>query len=882
MKRLRRFMHRLRTLFFGHGVDADIAEEFESHIRMQTEDNVRAGMTPDEARRAAVLKFGAVEAVKESYREQRTLAFLETLRTDCRFAVRMLLKNRRFSALAIVMLAVGIGVNVAVFSVMNGVLFKGFRFVERNERILYIGTQKDGRWCCVSYPDFHDWRTQSKSFEGMGAVADLRITISDNFGVAQIYSATRISANGFEVLGQHPILGRDFVSADELPGAEPVTILAHRFWEQRFGKDPAVIGRVLRINNTPTTVIGVMREGFSFPQNQDLWVPLVPDPVMRLRDVRSLWFAFGGLADGVTKESARAELEGIGAELASAYPQTNAGWVPGPRTFSEFFIGPNASTTYGALWGAVGLVLLIASANLANLMLGRAIGRSREISVRIALGAGRWRIVRQLLIESVMLSVAGGLCGWWVGKAGVSIYMSMANPPTHTWSDNLFDFSADHRVLVYFIAISIGTGLLFGLAPALRLSRLDLNTALKIDAAGGNRRRLSALLVTAEMALAVILLAAAGLLMQSFLKVYSADIGIDASRVLSMSLNLPEARYPTRKSAIAFFGDLTRRLEAMPGVESVAIADAFPTAGSRHIGYEIDRAEEVDKKILPTVSTVTIGQRYFETMGAKILLGRDFDQFDEASSMPAVIVNERFASKFWPGEDPLGKRVRLFSEKSPAWQTVVGVVSNIVQNDLNRQEFASLVYVPYHQRPSPDMNVFIRTQVPAETLVQTVRREVQALDPGLPIWLGPFTLEDRLAGLGYYWSRAIDAILLLILAAIGLLLASIGVYAVTSHSVSQRRHEIGVRMAVGASTRDISRLVFKEGMLPLIVGLALGLGMSFVLNRVLAAELVQISPTDPLTLIAAALMLVLAALLGCWIPARRAMHVDPVVAMRHE
>jgi predicted permease len=479
--------------------------------------------------------------------------------------------------------------------------------------------------------------------------------------------------------------------------------------------------------------------------------------------------------------------------------------------------------------------------------------------------------------------VVGGICGWWLAKAGVTTYELMANPPTRAWSDNLFDFSADYRVLAYFIVISVGTGLLFGLAPALRLSRLDVHTALKIGGSAGTRsRHLSALLVTAEMALAVVLLAGAGLLMQSFLKVYTADIGIDASSVLSMSLNLPESRYPTAKSAILFFDNLKGRLEAMPGVGSVAIADAFPTAGSRHVGYEIDVTPAVDEKMRPTGSTVTVGSRYYEVLGATVLFGRDFNELDGASSVPVVIVNERFARQFWPGEDPLGKRVRLFDEKLPTWRTVVGVVSNIVQNDLNRQEFAPLVYVPYRQRPSPEMNLFIRTRVPPETLAQAVRREVHALDPSLPIWLGPFTLEDRLAGLGYYWSHAIDAILLLILAGIGLLLASIGVYAVISHSVSQRRQEIGVRIAIGASARDILRLVFKEGMLPLMAGLTIGLGMSFILNKLLTAELVQISPTDPLTLLAAAATLILAAMLGCWIPARRALRVDPVVALRHE
>ena len=332
---------------------------------------------------------------------------------DFRFALRQLLNAPGFTLMAVAMLALGIGVNAAVFTVTNAVLFKGFRLVDRNDRILYIHSQKNGQYSGVSYPDFEDWRAQAMSFDGMGTVADLRIIVKNRSGFPERYTATRITTNAFRLLGLQPILGRDFASSDAIPGAAPVAILSYGFWVRRFGKDPAIIGQTLQINGAPpTAVIGVMPAGFSFPQNQDLWIPLVPAADLQRRDARTLWFAFGRMADGVTIESARAELETIGSRLASAYPRTNQGQVPRPHSFAEFFIGPTATMLYGAMWGAVGFVLLIACANLANLLLARAIGRYREVSVRIALGAGRWRIIRQLLIESVLLSAIGGFFGW--------------------------------------------------------------------------------------------------------------------------------------------------------------------------------------------------------------------------------------------------------------------------------------------------------------------------------------------------------------------------------------------------------------------------------------------------------------------------------------
>jgi putative ABC transport system permease protein len=639
----------------------------------------------------------------------------------------------------------------------------------------------------------------------------------------------------------------------------------------------------VRINGAPTTVIGVMAEGFSFPQNQDLWVPLAPTPDLQKREARGLWFAFGRMAEGVTIGSARAEMETIGRRLASAYPRTNEGLLPAVQSFHEFFIGPNATTIYGLMWGAVGFVLLIACANLANLLLARGIGRSREISLRMALGAGRWRIVRQLLIESVMLSAMGGVFAWWIAKWGVRTYELTANPPS--WFDHVLDYSMDYRVLGYFIATSIGTGLLFGLAPALRLSRLDFNSALKDGGrgatSGGRGKRLSAFLVAAEMALAVVLLAGAGVMIRSFLNIYTADPGVNAANILTMFLRLPDDKYPHPEARISFHERLKTRLEAIAGVESIAIANSLPAQGAGRLSYELAGAPPVDEQRRPTLSALVIGPAYFRTLEAPVLSGREFNDADGVSGVPVILVNQRFASQHWPGEDPIGKRLRLFDGNTPEdWLTVVGVTSNIVQNDRTRQEFDPLIYLPYRLQPERGMWVAARTGVHPASLGTAFRREIQAIDSELPIWLGPFTLAERLAG--GYRNKGFFGALFLIFAAIALLLASIGLYAVIAHSVSQRTQEIGTRMAIGATPRDILRLVCRQGMLPLGIGLTIGLLASFGVNRVLKAELVQVSPSDPITLAVASAVLVLSGALGCLIPARRAMRVDPVVALRHE
>jgi len=795
---------------------------------------------------------------------------------DIRLSLRTLAKNPGFTAVAVTMLAVGIGVNATVFTVTNAVLFKGFPLVAGNDRLRYISYRNSN--CCVSYPDFLDWKAQSKSFDGMAIVHGVGIALTDTSGFPENLSGNENSADTFRLVGARPIIGRDFTAADEMPGAAPVAILNYGFWERRYGKDPAIIGRTVRMNGALTTYIGVMPEGFSFPQTVDVWVPLVQTPKVMSRENRDTWVVVARLAKGVTVETAQAEMDVIGKRLATEYPVTNRELLPEVQTFTQFFIGPNAALIYGSMWGAVGFVLLIACANLANLLLARAIGRSREISVRIALGAGRWRIIRQHLIESVMLSGLGGFLGWWIAKWGVRSYaLAMANKSS--WL--VLDYSMDHRVLGYLIAISIGTGLLFGLVPALRLSKLDVHAALKDggrgSTGGGRVKHLSALLVTAEMALAVVLLAGAGVMIRSYLKIHTADIGANTANVLGGSVNLPSEKYPRPEDKISFFDRLMTRLEAMPGVESVATADALPASGSLKFSYQLagDAPEERRRKL----STLKISPTYFKVVKAAMLSGREFNDADVASAAPVAIVNQLFASTYWPGEDPLGKRFRLFEGDNPeVWRTVVGVASNIIQNDQTRQTFDPVVYLPYRQRPGGGAWIFVRTSVPPAGLTNAFRQAVQALDSGLPLY-GPMAISERMER---FWDSRFYGSLFLIFAAIALLLASIGLYTVIAYSVNQRTQEIGVRMAIGGTPNDILKLVFRQGMLPLAIGLAIGLTASFAVNRLLRSMLVQVSPTDPITLVVASTVLILAGTLGCLIPARRAMQVDPVVALRDE
>ena len=811
---------------------------------------------------------------------------MRSLWQDLRYAFRTLGRSKGFTAVAVLTLTLGIGANAVVFAIANTTLFKGFPF-DKNDRIVYMGTRDLSRtgpyysdYGPVSYPDFRDWRAQAKSFVDMAAVTFQQTSLSDSDGLPETIRGAQITGNGFQLIGERPLIGRAFTSADDAIGAPAVVMIGYGLWERRYGREPSIIGSSIRLNGIPTTVIGVMPRGFSFPFNGEMWLPLVPRPDFEKRESRN-FVVFARLVDGVTLQSARAEMDAIGRNLARAYPLTNQNFASVVQNYNEFYVGPDVTAIFVAMLAGVGFVWLIACADVANLFLARGVSRSREMSIRMALGAGRWRLIRQVGVESLLLSAVAAALGLLIGLAGVRIFDLETIPfGKPLW----MVYSMDYRVFAYLVAISIAGGILFGTAPALRLSRLEITAVLKEGGRGASvgrhGRRLADFLVVAEMALAIVLLAGAGLMIRSFLNIYKAPLGLGTTNLLTMRLALPDSRYPKPTDQIAFHDRLKPRLESIPGVDLVAIADFLPTGGSLSFPYELEGVAPPDTVHRPSASTVVISTNYFHALNVGLLAGRTFSESDGLSGPPAVIVNRSFAAKVWPRADPIGKRLRLFDGGAPeAWHTVIGVAPDILQNDISPRQIDPLIYLLYREKPESDMAIIARTNVPPITLGTSFRREIQAVDPDLPIY-NLWTLQQRLER--NYWYYRVLSGLFVIFAGIALLLASIGLYGVMAHSVGQRSQEIGVRMAMGATGGDVLRLVFVNGMKQVAMGMGIGLIVAFIVMRILKSALIRVSTADPITFGVAATVLIAAGVLGCVIPARRATRVDPVFALRHE
>jgi len=890
MKFLRRFLTRLANFATRRRDDERLKEEIEEHIALQTAENLRAGLSPAEARRRAMLKFGAVEAIKEDYRAERGMLFIETLLQDIRFGLRMLRKSSGFTAVAVLTLALGIGANATMFILVDAVLFKNLPIAD-SDRVLYISSTslETGRGRGESYPDFLYLQSNARSFQSLAAFSGDDVDVSDKSAVPTQVRGGLLTFNAFSVIGQKPIIGRDFLPEDARLGAPPVVILSHSLWQSRYDRDPSIIGRTIRINEIPTTVIGVMPPGMRFPRANELWMPVIPTGKWQKREFRGLT-VFGRLAPAATLTSARAELTTLARDLEAAYPATNKNIGIQVQTYNDYFTGRDTRLIYLALLGAVGFVLLIACANVANLLLARANSRIREISIRVALGARRWRVTRQLLVESIMLAALGGVLGSLLGVLGVRIYRATILPDD---TPAYLSFSVDYRVLAYLLAITILTGILFGLAPALRLSRLDINASLKEGGQGSGRsaraRSLSTVLVVAEMALAFVLLVGAGLMIRSFLNMTRTPIGAKTDNILSMDIILRPSKYPTPQSQISFHQQLRAHLQALPGIKSVAMASNLPGDGWTDFVYELEGRPLSDPQRLPRIGGVVVSPSYFPVLRIQPVRGRVFSDLDGVSGVPVVVVNKTFARMSWPNDDPMGKRLRLVmpplnTPNAPAsvpqtWLTVVGVVPDIVQSDSSEGAHDPLIYLPYQQLPQREMVVAALAVVPPGSLSSAFRREVLAMDPDLPV-TDLRTLNALLRERAWPWR--IYGSMFSIFAAIALLLASVGLYAVIAHSVSQRTQEIGVRIALGASRAAILRMVFMHGFRQLVIGLVVGLVASFALTQILGDLLIGVDPLDPLTFLSVAFVLALASVLGCAIPACRAMRVDPMVALRYE
>jgi predicted permease len=814
---------------------------------------------------------------------------------DVRFAGRLLLKDKWFTLVAAVALALGIGVNATVFTFVNAVLIRGLP-VAHPDRTMAIDSfdRVRNRQLNVSYPDFRDWREATKTFEQLGAFNGVIANVSDEGQPPERFNGQYVSAISFQILGQRPVLGRDFTPEEDRPGAPAVVILGHGVWMNRYGSNPSVIGRTIRINDIPTTVIGVMQENFKFPFNTDLWMPLGMLPRLEElgRNARQLQ-VFGLLAPGVTRAQAQSELINISRAIETENPETNKDVQARVRTFNESQNGGPIRAIFLSLMGAVAFVLLIACANVANLLLSRSTNRAREISVRISLGASRWRVVRQLLIESVILAIISGLAGLGIAAIGIRLFdRATAEVGRPYW----IQFTMDGTVIGFFALICLGTGIIFGLAPALHVSKTDVNEVLKeggrTGSAGVRARRWTGVLMVAELTLTVVLLAGAGFMIRNFLNMYRFDLGIDTSRLATMNLALPERKYASLEQRLAFYESLEARLKANPRIESVAVTSNIPMQGGflRRLeiaGKPLDQGQQA-----PNVTMLTVDPRYFETIGLPLQRGRNFADEDGMPGRETAVINQRFAALHFPNEDPIGRRITLSIDLQggapPAGgiptsltATIVGIVPNVRQRDFQLPDPDPIAYLPFRTDPRGFMALIVRSQGDPALMTPILREEVRAIDADLPLF-GIRTLDENLAQAR--WPFRIFGSMFAIFALIALVLSAVGLYAVTAYAVSQRTQEIGIRMALGAQRDDVSWLFFRRSFNQIGIGLSLGIAGAFGVGQLFASTdlLIQTSSRDPITIGGVATLLAAVAVAASVIPAKRATRLDPLIALRRD
>jgi predicted permease len=799
----------------------------------------------------------------------------------------MLVKNPGFTLIAVIALALGIGANTAIFSVVNTVLLKPLPY-KNPERLVMLWEQhpQNGRMG-VAGLNFLEWRKESQSFE------DIMVFINTSFdltglNMAERIEGTRASASFFKVLGGEATLGRTFQAEDEAAGAARVTVISHGFWQSRLGGDPDVLGKELKLNDEPHTIIGVMPPDFGDRIDTWLWTPLVAEPEQISVGGRSLT-AVARLKPGVTLAQAQSEMSAIAARLAEARPEFNREWTVSLVSLHEQVTG-DVRLILLVLSGAVGLVLLIACANVANLLLASAARREHEMAIRTALGATRARLARQLLTESVLLALAGGALGLLMALWGVDLLLGLAPGGI----PRVREIGIDSHVLVFTLLVSLLTGVVFGLAPAWQSSRGDLSVALKAAGKssslsfGGNRLR--GALVVVEVALAVVLLVGAGLLMRSFVRLTSVDPGFGADNVLLADIPLSATRYREDHQVVQFYEEMFRRVRGLPGVEAAGTTHSLPLGGSdSNRPFIIADAPTPEPGKEPGASYRVISPEYFRALGIPLLRGRDFSETDNAGAPGVVMINQTLARRFWKDEDPIGKRLRqgAVGGESP-WLTVIGVVGDVRHSGLDREPKPEM-YFSYAQAAAQNsssiasnrrrITLAVRVKGNPSDYADMVRGEISRIDKDQPV-TGIRTLDETVAR--SVTPQRFNALLLGIFACLAVLLAMIGVYGVMSFAVAGRTREIGIRMALGARGADVMRMIVGQGMLLVLFGVGIGLAASFALTRLIANLLYGTSATDPVVFAAIAALLSLVALVACYIPARRATKIDPMNALRYE
>lgn len=805
---------------------------------------------------------------------------------DIRYGFRMLIKRPSFTIIVVLTLALGIGANTTAFSAVDAVLLNPLPYQDPNRLVAVWETNRQlspEMWDRneVAMGNFRDWRSQNQVFDQLGSLFDADVNLTGPSEPERIKSCV-VTTNFFQVLGIQPMIGRSFLPEEEKPGSPRVVILSSGLWERLLGSDPNLTNKSLTLNGNPVAVIGVMPPGFDlqFPTNMrvDMWLPLRIDPANVDRNNHYL-YALARLKPGISRDRAQSEMNLIATQLQQQYPETNAQKGVNIVPLRKQVVGKVESYLY-LLFAAVGFVLMIACANVAGLLLARVTARQKEVAVRIALGANRWRIIRQLLTESIILSALSGLLGLLFAYAGIKLLVTLTPPDV----PRLHEIGLHIPVFLWTLVISILTGVLFGLAPALQASRPDLNETLKKSAGrnqgGFQRGGLRNLLIVSEVAVALLLSVGAGLMIKSFVRLQQVSPGFEANNLLTMNIALPRQKYREPQQANAFFDQLAEQIKTLPGVKSVGGIDPLPLSNSNvTTGFLIEAAPVVPLAERPDVGERAVTPAYFETMGISVLKGRSFTAQDRDNTPHVIIVNEALASRYWPNQDVIGKRLGFEEDPSKqAWREIVGVVGNVKHKTLEAEANPE-VYFPYQQWPKNFMSVVVRTSSDPVSMIPAIRSQVFTIDKDQPVF-DIMTMDQRLAK-----SVASSRFVMLLLGSFSVLalgLAAVGLYGAMAYLVTQRTQEIGLRMALGARRIDVFKLVVGKGMRLAIIGTAIGLVASLALTRVMGSLLFEVTPTDALTFVIVSVVLLTVALLACYIPARRATNVDPLTSLRYE
>jgi predicted permease len=876
---------RVRSLFWARAAEAELDDELRFHSEQQRDKYINSGMTPDEATRLVRMEFGGMDQVKEECRDARGVRFMETLLQDVRYALRTLGKAPGFTCVALLTLGLGIGANTAIFSIVDGVLVRPLPYADPSRLIALNETTAKVGTVSVSYLDFLDWRAQSHSFSDMAAVCSVGFNLS-GIDQPESISGEAVSPNFLSMLGVRPFLGRDFDAAEAKAGTAPVVLLSYQLWQSKFGGDSSALGRTISLDGRGFTIIGVLPPGFRSTDKTDVMEPvgvwLTNNSDAAERGSRGDMLVIGRLTAAASFVQARAEMDGIAARLAKAYPGSNDQFGVALRPIREVFVG-DLRPAILILFGAVMFVLLIACANVANLFLMRGARRTKEIALRIALGASRGRIICQMLAESLVLAILGGVFGLALAAAGINGITRLI--PTDTLMGANVNLSG--TVLLFAAGAVVLSTFLFGLAPAIQSTKAGVQSELKdggrTTGAGTGQNRWRGILAVAEISLALILLVGAGLMMKSLYLLLAVDPGFHSDRLLTMEMGrFRTSQYDTDVSKLNFWQRTIDGVRALPGVESAALGTAIPlTDNHARADVTVEGMATPKPGSYPHPDTHIVSPGYAHTLGVPLQRGREFVDADTENAPLVAMINARMAREYFAKENPVGQRImfgHLSAKNPPKWMTIVGVVGDTKLYGLDNPSRLE-IYVPFRQSVPGHMNLIVKSAIDPAALASAIRGAVREIDKDQAIF-GISTMKQLIVD--SVSTRRITLILLGVFSTLALVLAAIGIYGVISYSVAQRTHEIGIRMALGAQKLDVLRMILAQGARIAGAGVAIGMAASFGLARLLTNLLFSVSAADPLTFGAVAIALILVAMLACFIPARRTLRVDPMIALRYE